>query len=848
MRLSGSLLTLWPVLSTFQVSESRILSTDTSKPPTTPSTCPARTINYITHTLPQSCLTTTWTSAESANIVHASPTQVNQQLPNETTTEPSLSSIRDDDAPIEPPDSTKASQSSSSFMSFEDWKEMMLRRTGQDPQDLKLRKPRMHGTENRIPPDSGHAGLGEEDEISLNFENLLEIDENRALADAARREEVAQGEDMSYEDREPPRSKDAGKTCKERFSYSSFDAGATILKTSPRAKNAKAILAENKDTYMLLECAAESKYVVVELSDDILVDTVVLANFEFFSSMIRHFRVSVSDRYPVKADKWRDLGTFEAKNSRDIQPFLVENPQIWAKYVRIDFLSHYGNEFYCPVSLIRVHGSRMLDSWKDTELALDEDMPTLPESTHQEPDEDKAEDINHRPAADLTPEHSTVEEVAPAIMTSRNTNVFMLQDATCLASPPPTDKSPEGHVQSGLGYDPVLEAGASVTQRRVESITRATEPQKTDGSVPTGRSDSPHPSPQGASVSLAHDRAAGTPISSPGAIKPGSEGSDPANSTRPIPSHSGGAKNRNIGASSTATASSTVQEGFFNAITKRLQQVESNLTLSLQYVEDQSRYIQEALQMGEQKQLNKVTAFLDNLNRTVLTELRSVRDQYDQIWQSTVIALESHRDQSERDMIALGTRLNLLADEVVFQKRMAIIQAILLLSCLFLVIFSRGVPIPYLAPLLEQGPGVFPYPNALPSPTYKHEFYAAQDEARHSDPGLGTTRYHVLSPTAEEDVFSQDRLDGSGRAASPADERHPLSSDVRSQHGAAGYLDIPASIETPNPHGEIARSSTPPSSREVHTADTRFPYSHKPHVRKPLPALPEHTATQIGSG
>ncbi|KAG7129175.1 hypothetical protein HYQ46_010142 [Verticillium longisporum] len=124
---------------------------------------------------------------------------------------------------------------------------------------------------------------------------------------------------------------------------------------------------------MLLECAAVNKFAIVELTDDILIDTVVLANFEFFSSMIRHFKVSVSDRYPVKVDKWKDLGVFEAKNSRDIQPFLVENPLIWAKYVRIEFLTHYGNEYYCPVSLLRVHGTRMLDSWKDTEAPPDED-------------------------------------------------------------------------------------------------------------------------------------------------------------------------------------------------------------------------------------------------------------------------------------------------------------------------------------------------------------------------------------------------------------------------------------------------------------------------------------------
>lgn len=141
---------------------------------------------------------------------------------------------------------------------------------------------------------------------------------------------------------------------------------------------------------------------------------------------------------------------------------------------------------------------------------------------------------------------------------------------------------------------------------------------------------------------------------------------------------------------SSAPASPTVQESFFKAVTKRLQHLESNTSLSMQYIEEQSRFLQEALQKMEKRQISRVDAFLDTLNKTVFTELRNVRAQYDQIWQSTVIALESQRDQSQRETVALSERLSLLADEVVFQKRMAILQSVLLLAALVLVIFSRG--------------------------------------------------------------------------------------------------------------------------------------------------------------
>ncbi|KAF4120249.1 Sad1 / UNC-like C-terminal [Geosmithia morbida] len=354
--------------------------------------CEAHTINYITHTLPQLCPTSTWRSAtdgkgDAHDDGEATPTVSSPRFNSTTTTttdsnsggptDPVVSSTNNNGA--EPTEAAAEKSGDSSFMSFEDWKEMMLRQTGQDPQDLRSRKATSSQGRVRDPPDMGHYGLGEEDEISLDFEKYLNQEKADTPSSVAPSTDEASGVQPgdAIQDGERPflhLSKDAGKTCKERFSYSSFDAGATILKTGRSTKNAKAILVENKDSYMLLECSVDSKYVIVELSDDVLIDTVVLANFEFFSSMIRHFRVSVSDRYPVKLERWRDIGTFEARNSRDVQAFLIENPQIWAKYVRIEFLTHYGNEFYCPVSLLRIHGSRMLDSWKDTETIRDEEL------------------------------------------------------------------------------------------------------------------------------------------------------------------------------------------------------------------------------------------------------------------------------------------------------------------------------------------------------------------------------------------------------------------------------------------------------------------------------------------
>ncbi|KAJ3020187.1 hypothetical protein HKX48_001187 [Thoreauomyces humboldtii] len=176
------------------------------------------------------------------------------------------------------------------------------------------------------------------------------------------------------------------KISKERFNFASFDCGALILAHNPEAGSATSILHNNKDAYMLNKCSA-SRFVTVELCNDILVDTIMLANFEFFSSMFKDFQVHVSDRYPPKNDSWTLLGDFRANNVRDFQYFKVENPRIWARYLRVTLVSEYGHEHYCPLSMLRVYGTTMMEEMKaEEEKAIDGENVVLPVEEMPEPE------------------------------------------------------------------------------------------------------------------------------------------------------------------------------------------------------------------------------------------------------------------------------------------------------------------------------------------------------------------------------------------------------------------------------------------------------------------------------
>jgi hypothetical protein len=118
--------------------------------------------------------------------------------------------------------------------------------------------------------------------------------------------------------------------------------------------------------------------------------------------------------------------------------------------------------------------------------------------------------------------------------------------------------------------------------------------------------------------------------------------------------------------------------------------LESNSTLSLLYIEEQSRILRDAFNKVEKRQLAKTSTFLENLNVTVLHELKEFREQYDHVWKSVALEFEHQRMQYHREVHSLSAQLGVLADELVFQKRVTVIQSIMVLCCFALVLFSRG--------------------------------------------------------------------------------------------------------------------------------------------------------------
>ncbi|KAF9134928.1 hypothetical protein BGW39_005415 [Mortierella sp. 14UC] len=250
------------------------------------------------------------------------------------------------------------------ILSYEQWRKQVLEKKNK-PAEVPERKQRKRKPYQENAVD---VAIGGEEEIGFVFPNLDNgnskgADERAQLVG----DQLGNGPDLKLAvglDKEWIKSEYA-KDPKDRFNHASATCAASVVKASKDATSITAILNEGKDNYMLNKCSTKDKFFVVELCEEILVDTFILGNYEFFSSTFKDFVVSVN-RYPPRDDGWSILGQFQARNTRDAQVFKPAVPQL-ATYIRFDFVNHYGNEYYCPVTLLRVYGATALEQLKQEE-------------------------------------------------------------------------------------------------------------------------------------------------------------------------------------------------------------------------------------------------------------------------------------------------------------------------------------------------------------------------------------------------------------------------------------------------------------------------------------------------
>mmetsp|Transcript_18365 Transcript_18365/g.53032 ORF Transcript_18365/g.53032 Transcript_18365/m.53032 type:complete len:1033 (+) Transcript_18365:139-3237(+) len=203
--------------------------------------------------------------------------------------------------------------------------------------------------------------------------------------------------------------------------YASKSAGALIIEKSSGFKGTSNLLNGDKDRYAISPCE-NKKFVVISLSEDILVKQIKLANYERFSSTVKDFQVMGSQTL----GKWADLGTYSAKPGNGEQTFDLSSPA-WARYLKFKFLSHHGVEYYCTFSQIKVHGSTMVQGFHEQ---------------WEESKDDEDEDNDESTATDVESENEKLmEAVGEAVEGLVNSTEPVEQHAESESSPQPENES-----------------------------------------------------------------------------------------------------------------------------------------------------------------------------------------------------------------------------------------------------------------------------------------------------------------------------------------------------------------------------------------------------------------------
>ncbi|KAF9220284.1 hypothetical protein BS17DRAFT_787861 [Gyrodon lividus] len=448
----------------------------------------------------------------------------------------------------------------------------------------------------------------------------------------------------------------------DRFNYANMDCSARVHTSHKSAKSVSSILSSKKDRYMLSPCTTkhgEEQFVVVELCEDIRIDTVQLANFEFFSGVFKDFSVSVAKTYTGTDEGWTPAGTYRAKNIRGVQSFHPPTSlHDFYRYIRIDFHSHYGHEYYCPVSLLRVYGLTHLEEWK-WDTWEDESRARLRDAG-----------VRRR----LIAEGQLASEApSPKAMPTDDISAFMDKLNTALIHPSAASSPPEltstGSRQtpssspstSVVGEVPISDAGDGEEHIQSTIASSSVLEVMSLASIMPSSPSSASPTPFVGDHSHSHfqnsEAHALTALSTyPTALS--------------TPSH---AQHPSIHATLQAQGSG---ESIYRTIMNRLTVLEANHTLYARYVQEQTAGVREVL-----KKLGEEVGRLESIGRMQA-----------QMYQRTVHEWEKQRLRLQLEHGELLSRVNYLSDEIVLEKRLGIAQLCLLLAVLIFMGLTRGAP------------------------------------------------------------------------------------------------------------------------------------------------------------
>ncbi|KAG8852955.1 hypothetical protein FRB96_008474 [Tulasnella sp. 330] len=556
---------------------------------------------------------------------------------------------------------SRGTEPSTELLSFEEWKQVQLATTQQRAPSLDARNASRQQHHKGL--DAGEDAEAPKDP-SLTAQGGMQVPSS------------SQNNDTRNEFRVP---------LTDRFNYAAQDCTARIHSSHKGAKSPSSVLSSKKDRYMLSQCSAKSKYVIVELCDDVRIDTVQLANYEFFSGVFKDVKISLSENAPGDPQSWIDAGTYRAKNIRGVQSFHPsEGRRTFYRYIRIDFLSHYGNEYYCPVSLLRVYGLTHMEDYKWAGWQTGDEIPghvemmqesvtVTDEAEGQEALSAKAIELGviaNSLAQDATQNATSLRVQTPLpLAPSEAVNVparspdnasagdldgdqKRISDATPSPATIPHMK-PTPYTPDEPSEPPAVVTGTSPDSVAVEAVTTAMVSELLSPLQVSAPSINVTPPPTPPSTTMAST-----------SVRSVTTSASPQASVAPVPAP--------------GASTSPGGENIFRTIMNRLHILETNSTLGMRYMEEQTRSVRHVVQKLEED----------------VGRLQGLGKSQQRLLERAVLELEQQKKDMDAELMRLGRDIQRLSREasrfVTAEKRQGFLQLCFLIFLFIFMALTRG--------------------------------------------------------------------------------------------------------------------------------------------------------------
>jgi len=342
----------------------------------------------------------------------------------------------------------------------------------------------------------------------------------------------------------------------------------------------------------------------------------------------------------------------------------LPEPTSFHRFLRLDFPSFYGSEYYCPVSQLKVYGMNQMEAFKMEQRRAAEASGAKTrerEELEREKEREKEKEREREKEADRQREKER-EAAEAAAREQQRVDDERRERELC-----------------------ELEKLVQEQARRAGILLEASECPPTDPSIRNA--------PPPAETAAASNAAAASNLDTTLA---NTDATTATASPATVNTGAGGGNSTDANASTSTSASSTYSvagaartdssESIYAFIIRRLNALEGNSTLVARYIDEQAKALRAALTRAESRWEMSLLLATKEYEKRFESERMRQEDRLGHI----ISQMEAMRNALELERRVTESQLRVLTDELGFERRKSLAQLIVLVVAIILGVLSRG--------------------------------------------------------------------------------------------------------------------------------------------------------------